>query len=40
MHAELLEWRERVSREQDVLRTLLVSRGARLDLASLHPLAR
>jgi 8-oxo-dGTP pyrophosphatase MutT (NUDIX family) len=39
-HAELLEWRGRIACGQSMLRALLASRGARIDLASLHPLAR
>jgi 8-oxo-dGTP pyrophosphatase MutT (NUDIX family) len=40
-HAELLQWRTRVAGEgAGALPALLASRGARLDLAALHPLAR
>ncbi len=40
-HAELLEWRERIAREGiAVLPGLLASRGAKIDLAALYPLAR
>jgi 8-oxo-dGTP pyrophosphatase MutT (NUDIX family) len=39
-HAELLEWRARIASGPGLLRALLAARGARLDLAALHPLAR
>lgn len=39
MHDELLAWRKRVA-AGDSLLSLLTSRGARLDLAALHPMAR
>ena len=39
-HAELLEWRTGLARGTATLRLLLEARGLRLDLASLHPLAR
>jgi len=39
-HAELLACRAEMARDPGALRTMLVSRGLRLDLASLHPLAR
>jgi 8-oxo-dGTP pyrophosphatase MutT (NUDIX family) len=39
-HADLLAWRAEMARGTGVLRTILASRGLRLDLASLHPLAR
>jgi 8-oxo-dGTP pyrophosphatase MutT (NUDIX family) len=39
-HAELLEWRKALASGSGTLRRLLASRGLRLDLASLHALAR
>jgi 8-oxo-dGTP pyrophosphatase MutT (NUDIX family) len=39
-HGELLDLRGRVSRGGESLRSALAARGARLDLASLHPFAR
>jgi 8-oxo-dGTP pyrophosphatase MutT (NUDIX family) len=39
-HAELLAWRAEMARGTGGLRTILESRGLRLDLAALHPLAR
>ena len=39
-HPELLEWRERLARKETTLRALLVAATRRLDLGSLHPLAR
>jgi 8-oxo-dGTP pyrophosphatase MutT (NUDIX family) len=39
-HAELLEWRARLHRRERTLPALLEERGARLDLAALHPIAR
>ncbi len=39
-HADLLEWRTRLASGTETLRPLLAARGLRLDLASLHALAR
>jgi 8-oxo-dGTP pyrophosphatase MutT (NUDIX family) len=39
-HTELLEWRRRLASGAETLRPLLAARGLRLDLASLHALAR
>jgi 8-oxo-dGTP pyrophosphatase MutT (NUDIX family) len=39
-HAELLEWRARLAGGGETLRRLLAARGLRLDLGSLHALAR
>jgi 8-oxo-dGTP pyrophosphatase MutT (NUDIX family) len=39
-HAELLAWRGRMARNEVTLGELLDVRGARLDLAALHPFAR
>ncbi|HEX3772253.1 MAG TPA: hypothetical protein VHV30_15360 [Polyangiaceae bacterium] len=39
-HAELLAWREEMKATPEALRARLAARGLRLDLASLHPLAR
>jgi 8-oxo-dGTP pyrophosphatase MutT (NUDIX family) len=39
-HAELLDWRTALSRGSETLRLLLAARGLRLDLASLHAMAR
>jgi 8-oxo-dGTP pyrophosphatase MutT (NUDIX family) len=39
-HAELLEWRRELAGSAQTLRPLLAARGLRLDLASLHALAR
>ena len=39
-HAELLAWRAALARGSETLRLLLAARGLRLDLASLHALAR
>jgi 8-oxo-dGTP pyrophosphatase MutT (NUDIX family) len=39
-HAELLAWRKEIEASPDTLRSRLTARGLRLDLASLHPLAR
>jgi 8-oxo-dGTP pyrophosphatase MutT (NUDIX family) len=39
-HAELLEWRTALARGTETLRPLLATRGRRLDLGSLHALAR
>jgi 8-oxo-dGTP pyrophosphatase MutT (NUDIX family) len=38
--AELLDWRARLGKKETTLRELLAARGARLDLAGLHALAR
>ncbi|MGO9839522.1 MAG: NUDIX hydrolase [Polyangiaceae bacterium] len=40
VHADLLEWRQRLARKETTLRGLLEARGLRLDLAALRPLAR
>ncbi len=39
-HAERLDWRDRLARGRATLGELLDARGARLDLASMHPFAR
>jgi 8-oxo-dGTP pyrophosphatase MutT (NUDIX family) len=39
-HADLLAWRAEMKGKPDALRGILEARGLRLDLASLHPLAR
>jgi 8-oxo-dGTP pyrophosphatase MutT (NUDIX family) len=39
-HAQLLEWRQRLARDEGSLRAMLEAHGLRLDLAALCPLAR
>ncbi len=38
--ADLLDWRAKLAEKSGTLRPILAARGLRLDLASLHPLAR
>jgi 8-oxo-dGTP pyrophosphatase MutT (NUDIX family) len=39
-HADLLDWRSTLAQESGALRAILAAHGLKLDLASLHPLAR